>query len=107
MQYVGQTGRSLKTRFREHFPKMKKPKKMTHFFVAGHSLSKIVIQLVDKIIYDQNSATRLKNIKTHETEIKWIKFCNHLFCWALMIKFSMKVTFLKCQILMFFSVFGM
>ena len=31
MQYVGQTGRSLKTRFREHFRKMKKPKKIDTF----------------------------------------------------------------------------
>ena len=27
-----------------------------------------------KKIYDQNSSTRLKNIKRHETELKWIKF---------------------------------
>ena len=40
----------------------------------GHSPSKIVIQPVEKIIYDQNSSTRLKNIKKHETELKWIKF---------------------------------
>ena len=79
MQYVGQTGRSLKTRFREHFRKMKKPKKFDsiiyrHFKNNGHSASKIVIQPVEKIMYDPNSSTRLKNIKRHETELKWIKF---------------------------------
>ena len=79
MQYVGRTGRSLKTRFREHFRKMKKPKKFDtflyrHFKNNGHSPSKIVIQPVEKIIYDPNSSTRLKNIKRHETELKWIKF---------------------------------
>ena len=79
MQYVGQTGRSLKTRFCEHFRKMKKPKKFDtflyrHFKNNGHSPSKIVIQPVEKIIYDPNSSTRLKNIKRHETELKWIKF---------------------------------
>ena len=79
MQYVGQTGRSLKTRFREHFRKMKKPKKFDiflyrHFKSNGHSPSKIVIQPVEKIIYDPFSSTRLKNIKRHETELKWIKF---------------------------------
>ena len=26
------------------------------------------------VIYDPNSSTRLKNIKRHETELKWIKF---------------------------------
>ena len=79
MQYVGQTGRSLKTRFREHFRKMKKPNKFDtflyrHFKNNGHSPSKIEIQPVEKIIYDPNSSTRLKNIKRHETELKWIKF---------------------------------
>ena len=33
-----------------------------------------------------------------------LNFCNHLFLYALMIIYTMKVTFLKCQILMFFSV---
>ena len=79
MQYVGQIGRSLKTRFREHFRKMKKPKKFDtflyrHFKNNGHPPSKIVIQPVEKIIYDPNSSTRLKNIKRHDTELKWIKF---------------------------------
>ena len=55
MQYVGQIGRSLKTRFREHFGKMKKPKKFDTFFYRhfknnGHSPSKIVIQPVEKNI---------------------------------------------------------
>ena len=85
---------------------MKKPKKIDtflyrHFKNNGHSPSKIVIQPVEKITYDPNSSTRLKNIKRHETELK---FCNHLFLYALMIIYTMKATFLKCQILMFFSV---
>ena len=79
MQYVGQTGRSLKTSFSEHFRKMKKPKKIDIFIYRdfksnGHSPSKIVIQPLKKIIYDPNSSTRLKNIKRHEIELKWIKF---------------------------------
>ena len=70
MQYVGQTGQPLKTRFCEHFSKMKKPKKndtflYRHFKSDGHSPSKIVIQPVEKIIYDPNSSTRL--IKYKET----------------------------------------
>ena len=72
MQYVGQTGLSLKTRFREHFRKMIKPKKFDmflfcHFKNNGHSSSKIIIQPVEKIIYDPYSSSRLKNIKRHET----------------------------------------
>ena len=77
MQYVGQTGRSLKTRFRENFRK-KKPKKFDiflyrHFKSNGHSPSKIVIQPVEKIIYEPNSSTRLNNIKRHETELKYLQ----------------------------------
>ena len=45
-----------------------------HFKNNGHSPSKIIIQPVEKIKYDPNSSTRLKNIKRHETELKWIKF---------------------------------
>ena len=53
MQYVGRTGRSLKTRFPEHLSKMKKPKKFDtflypHFKSYGHSRSNIVIQPVEK-----------------------------------------------------------
>ena len=72
--------------FHDHFNfcKIKKPKKFDtflyhHFKRNGHSPSKIVIQQVEKIIYDPNSTTRLKNIKRHETELKWIKFLQSLF----------------------------
>ena len=84
MQYVGQTGRSLKTRFREHFRKMKKPKKFDtflyrHFKNNGHSPSKIVIQPVEKIIYDPNSSTRLKILRDMKLNLNGLNFCNHLF----------------------------
>ena len=84
MQYVGQTGRSLKTRFREHFRKMKKPKKFDtflyrHFKNNGHSPSKIVIQPVEKIIYDPNSSTRLKILKDMKLNLNGLNFYNHLF----------------------------
>ena len=58
---------------------MKKPKTFDSFLYCyfksnGHSPSKSVIQPVEKIIYDPNASTRLKNIKRNETELKWIKF---------------------------------
>ena len=58
---------------------MKKPKRFDtflyrHFRSNGHSPNKIVIQPVEKIMYDPNSSTRLKNIKRHETQLKWIIF---------------------------------
>ena len=54
MQYVGQTGRSLKTTFRKHFIKMKKPKRFDtfhyrHLISNGHSPSKIVIHRLKKL----------------------------------------------------------
>ena len=58
---------------------MKKPKIFDtflyrHFKSNCNSPSKIVIQPFEKIIYDPNSSTRLKNIKRHATELKWINF---------------------------------
>ena len=54
MQYVGQTGQSLKARFLRHFRKIKKPKQFDtflycHFKSNGHSPSKIVIQSVEEL----------------------------------------------------------
>ena len=69
----------LKIRIYIRVSYMKKPKKFDTFLCRyfksnGHSTSKIVIQTVEKIIYDPNSSTRLKDIKRHEAELKWIKF---------------------------------
>ena len=66
----------LRLGFVSTFSKMKKPKKIDiflycHFKRNGHSPSKIVIQRFEKIIYDPNSSTRLKDIKRHETELKF------------------------------------
>ena len=62
----------------EHCRKMKKPKNLTffyrHFKSNFHTPSKILYQPVEKIIFDPNSSTSLKNIKRHETELKLIKF---------------------------------
>lgn len=79
MQYVGQTGRSLKKRFSEHYRRMKKPKQFDtflyqHFKRTGHSPNDISVQPVEKLTYSENSSARFKVIKRHETELKWIKF---------------------------------
>ena len=80
MQYVGQTKRALKTRFKEHLLKIKKAKTIDtflyqHFRSTGHSCSssKVLVQPVDKSIHRSNSTERLKNILRHELELKWIK----------------------------------
>ena len=106
MQYFGSI--LVLTRFREHFRKMKKPKIFDtflyrHFKNNGRSPSKIVIQPLEKIIYDPNSSTRLKKIKRHETELKWIKFLQSNF--PLGFNDYMMATFLYCQIFMGFFLF--
>ena len=52
MQYVGQTKRKLKERFREHFNKMKKPKKFdTFLYNISHVLETHDLQI--KLCYNQ------------------------------------------------------
>ena len=45
-----------------------------HFKNNGHSPGKSVIQPVEKLYMIQIHHLDLKNIKRHETELKWIKF---------------------------------
>ena len=78
MQYVGQTCRKLKNRFGEHYRKIKKPKNIDtflyqHFKRTGHSPDNVLVQPVEKLIYDENSSVRFNTIKRFETELKWIK----------------------------------
>ena len=78
MQYVGQTCRKLKNRFGEHYRKIKKPKKIDtflyqHFKRTGHSPENVLVQTVEKMIYDENSLVRFNTIKRLKTELKWIK----------------------------------
>ena len=51
MQYVGQTKRKLKERFREHFNKMRKPKKIDTFLYILHELVTHDLQI--KLCYNQ------------------------------------------------------
>ena len=78
MQYVGQTSRALKARFREHYRRMKKPKKpdtflYQHFKRTGHSINSISVQPVEVLTFDQTCTRRFKIIQRHEFELKWIK----------------------------------
>ena len=79
MQYVGQTCRKMKNRFGEHYRKIKKQKKKIdtflyqHFKRTGHSPDNVLVQPVEKLIYDENSSVRFNTIKRFESELKWIK----------------------------------
>ena len=107
MQYVGQTCRKLKNRFGEHYRKIKKPKKIDTFLYqhvkrTGHSPGNVLVQPLEKLIYDENSSVRFNTIKRFETELKWIKLLQSASPLGLMIISTRRGTFLKCQILMCF-----
>ena len=107
MQYGGQTGRFLKTRFSEHYRRTKKPRKIDDFFYrhfkqTNHSTSSISIQPVENITYGDNSTNRYRNILRHELELKWIKLLQHHIHLVLMIIFTMRIIFLDYLILMSF-----
>ena len=44
-----------------------------HFKRTGHSPDNVLVQPVEKLIYDDNSSVRFNTIKSFETELKWIK----------------------------------
>ena len=78
MQYVGQTCRKLKRRFGEHYRKIKKPKKIDtflyqHFKRTGHSPDNVLVQPVEKLIYDENSSVRFNTIQKVRNRIKMDK----------------------------------
>ena len=77
-QYVGQTGRSLKTRFREHFYKIKNNNKFynfiyQHFNKTGHSVTNILIQPVEQLIFDNGTSNQYQFKARCVSELEWIK----------------------------------
>ena len=44
-----------------------------HFKRTSHSPDNVLVQPVEKLIYDENSSVRFNTIKRLETELKWIK----------------------------------
>ena len=77
-KYVGQTSHALKIRIGAHYRRMKKPKRFDsfhywHFKSTGHSPTKVSVQPLEIITYDENSTPRFKIIKRHGTELKWIQ----------------------------------
>ena len=78
MQYVGQTGRALKLRFREHMYNCKTNKRLKnyvyrHFRQSGHDVNNITIQPVEKLIFDKNTTNGFKIKARHIKEFEWIK----------------------------------
>ena len=46
---------------------------MILFSLKCHTPANILVQPVEKNTYDENSKSRFKIIKRHETELKWVK----------------------------------
>ena len=95
MQYVGQTCRFLKTRFSEHYRRIKKPRKIDnflyrHFKQTNHCTSSVSIQHVEKITYGDNSTKRYINILRHGLELKWKNYYKRHIHLVLMITFTIK-----------------
>ena len=68
----------MKNRFGEHYRKIKKPKRIDtflcqHYKRTSHSPDNVLVQSVEKLIYDEHSSVRFITIKRLETELKWIK----------------------------------
>ena len=67
-------GFSIQLDTREHYRKIKKPKNIDtflyqHFKSTGHSPDNVLVQPVEKLIYDENSSLRFNTIKRFETEL--------------------------------------
>ena len=74
----------MKSRFGEHYRKIKKPKKIytflyQHFKRTGHSLDNVLVQPVEKLIYDENSSVRFNTIRRLENKLKWIKLLQSVY----------------------------
>ena len=41
--------------------------------MTGHSPDNVLVQSVEKLMYDENSSVRFNTIKRLETELKWIQ----------------------------------
>ena len=65
MQYVGQTGRKMKERSREHIYKIKYRNKFNsfiyrHFKLDGHDLINLEVQIVECLTFDNNISSNFK-----------------------------------------------
>ena len=78
MQYVGQTGRKLKERFREHVYKIKNGRRFNsfiyrHFKLDGHDLTNLEVQIVECLTFDNTISSNFKTKARCTSEFNWIK----------------------------------
>ena len=76
IEYVGQTGGALKTRFRVHLRNCKSKKLRNflyqHFRKSGHDTDFITIQPVEHVSYDAHATNSFKLKARFIAELKWI-----------------------------------
>ena len=74
---MGQTGRALKIRFREHKynSHVKKLRSFLyqHFHSSGHSFHHVSVQPVEQIFYESNTTSSFKSKARFIAELDWIK----------------------------------
>ena len=77
MQYVGQTGRSLKTRFREHAYHSRNKKLRNflynHFRKTGHDFKDVTVQPVEHLTYSNDVTSSFKSKSRFIAEHNWIR----------------------------------
>ena len=78
IQYVGQTGRHLKVRFREHLYKIRNAKKLkkflyNHFRITGHTINDVIIQPLEYLVFDQTATKGFIIQARHNAELKRIR----------------------------------
>ena len=77
MQYVGQTGRALKIRFREHAYQCRNHKLKNflyqHFRKSGHNFKYVTIQSVEHLTYDKDATSSFKAKSRFIAELNWIR----------------------------------
>ena len=104
MQYVGQTSRALKLRFREHkYNAVKKTRNFLyqHFRKDGHNFNNVSVQPVECLTFDNEASNGFKTQARLIAEHKWIKNLQTPFPLVLMITSIKKVIFQKTQILIY------
>lgn len=74
---MGQTGRPIKTRFREHLRNCRN-KKLRHFLYqhfrrSGHDTNFISFQPIEHLYFDNNATSRFKSKARFVAELNWIK----------------------------------
>ena len=75
---MGQTGRALKTRFREHLYNCRINKKLRHYVYqhfrqTGHDIKNLTIQPVELLTFNNADSNSFKIKARHIAELKWIK----------------------------------